>query len=46
MRDWSNWTGSRIWLVMGALIALAFVIMLLVLYGGGSGSGTGGTGGY
>lgn len=39
-------TGPKIWLIVGAVIAVAVVVMLVVLYGGGSGSGTGGTGGY
>ena len=43
--DWRN-HGPKIWLIVGAVIAVAVVVMLVVLYGGGSGSGTGGTGGY
>ena len=46
MRDWGNRTGPRIWVILGAVIAVAIVVMVLVLYGGGSRSGTGGTGGY
>jgi hypothetical protein len=38
-------TGPKIWLILGAVIAVA-VVLLVVLYGGGGGSGTGGTGGY
>lgn len=43
--DWNNRTG-RIWLIVCAVIAVAFVVVLLLLFGGGSGSGTGGIGGY
>lgn len=43
MLNSSNQMGPKIWLIVGAVIAVAIVI-LLVLYGGGSGSG--GTGGY
>ena len=39
-------TGPKIWLIVGAVIAVAVVVMLVVLYGVRSGSGTGGTGGY
>ncbi len=47
MPNSSNQTGPKIWLMVGAVIAVAVVVVLLVLYGGGSGSGgTGGTGGY
>jgi hypothetical protein len=46
MPDWSNQTRPKIWLILGAVIAVAVVVILLVLYGGGNGSGTGGTGGY
>lgn len=44
MPNSSNQTGPKIWLIVGAVIAVAVVVILLVLYGGGS--GTGGTGGY
>lgn len=40
----SNQTGPKVWLIVGAVIAVGVVVILLVLYGGGSGSG--GTGGY
>jgi len=43
---WRNETGPKIWFILGAVIAVAVVITLVVLYGGGSESGTGGTGGY
>ncbi len=47
MPNSSNQTGPKVWLIVGAVIAVAVVVILLVLYGGGSGSGgTGGTGGY
>ena len=45
MLDWRNQTGPKIWLILGAVIAVA-VVLLVVLYGGGGGSGTGGTAGY
>ena len=45
MLDGRNQTGPKIWLILGAVIAVA-VVLLVVLYGGGGGSGTGGTGGY
>ena len=45
MLDGRNQTGPKIWLIVGAVIAV-MVLLLVVLYGGGSGSGTGGTGGY
>jgi len=35
--DWSNRTG-RIWLIVGAVIAVAVVVMVLLLYGGEGGS--------
>jgi len=45
MLDGRNQTRPKIWLILGAVIAVA-VVLLVVLYGGGGGSGTGGTGGY
>jgi hypothetical protein len=45
MVGWRNRTGPKIWLILGAVIAVAIVV-LVVLYGGGSGSGAGGIGGY
>ena len=41
MLDWRNQVGRKIWLILGAVIVVA-VVVLFVLYGGGSGSGTGG----
>ena len=45
MLDGRNQTRPKIWLILGAVIAVA-VVLLVVLYGGGGGSGTGATGGY
>jgi hypothetical protein len=45
MRGWRHRTGPKIWVILGAVMAVAIVV-LVVLYGGGSGSGAGGTDGY